>query len=248
MLCAYNFSAPFINGVEQVGPGVQTSGRSPQPVTGSPIVSGMVSKTTKNRGRGLKEGPSWALPREAAERLREAGSGPGKARAHGKRRMQVSGATQLLSTGEPGATHLGFTACYGRDRGPVGSWPRRPQPPESRTSSPASWPWSRHSELRLPEEAAAGCQSWEGSLALARLLGCALESSPDRSHAQGAAEPRPRGPSPTKTQEDATPPPDGEGPLRPATPGPRQAARTWRFGADIGVRRRAVEDGHPDDG
>ncbi|XP_020924967.1 tubulin monoglycylase TTLL3 isoform X2 [Sus scrofa] len=169
----------------------------------------MVSKTTKNRGRGLKEGPSWALPREAAERLREAGSGPGKARAHGKRRMQVSGATQLLSTGEPGATHLGFTACYGRDRGPVGSWPRRPQPPESRTSSPASWPWSRHSELRLPEEAAAGCQSWEGSLALARLLGCALESSPDRSHAQGAAEPRPRGPSPTKTQEDATPPPDG---------------------------------------
>ncbi|XP_047636316.1 tubulin monoglycylase TTLL3 isoform X9 [Phacochoerus africanus] len=123
--------------------------------------------------------------------------------------MQVSGATQLLSTGELGATHLGFTACYGRDRGPVGSWPRRPQPPESRTSSPASWPWARHSELRLPEEAAAGCQSWEGSLALARLLGCALESSPGRSYAQGAAEPRPRGPSPAKTKEDATPPPDG---------------------------------------
>ncbi|XP_068414733.1 tubulin monoglycylase TTLL3 isoform X3 [Eschrichtius robustus] len=122
--------------------------------------------------------------------------------------MHGPGAALLLRAGELRDTPRGSTAWYRQDGGPVCSWPRKLLPPEPRTSPPAPWLCAGHSEFRLPEEAPAGGQRWAGSPASARRLGCDLESSAHGSHAQGAADPRPPGPSPTPAQEDA-PPQDG---------------------------------------
>ncbi|XP_072797915.1 tubulin monoglycylase TTLL3 isoform X13 [Vicugna pacos] len=105
--------------------------------------------------------------------------------------------------GELGAAHRGSTAWYLQERGQVCSWPRKPQPPEPRTSSPGPWPWAHHSEFRLPEGAWAGGQRRAGSPASARPLGCALELLNHGNHAQGVADPRSPEPSPTPAQEDA---------------------------------------------
>eukprot|EP00069_Balaena_mysticetus_P018076 bmy_00445T0 len=126
--------------------------------------------------------------------------------------MHGPGAALLLRAGELVATPRGSTAWYRQDGGPVCNWPRKLLPPEPRTSPPAPWPSAGHSEFRLPEEAPAGGQRWAGSLDSARRLGCDLESSAHGSHTQGAADPRPPGPSPTPAQEDA-PPQDGRYPV-----------------------------------
>ncbi|XP_057410218.1 tubulin monoglycylase TTLL3 isoform X4 [Balaenoptera acutorostrata] len=173
----------------------------------------MVSKATKNRGRGFRtEGPARAPKGLSARRgcARRGGGlwGPGNARARGEGRRHGPGVALLLRAGELGATPRGSTAWYRQDGGPVCSWPRKLLPPEPRTSPPAPWPCAGHSEFRFPEEAPAGGQRWAGSPASARRLACDLESSAHGSHAQGAADPRPPGPSPTPAQEDA-PPQDG---------------------------------------
>lgn len=135
--------------------------------------------------------------------------GPGNARARGEGLMQGPTAALLLRAGELGAAQPDSTAWYRQERGPVCSWPRKPQPLERRATSPAPWPRARHSEFRLPEKGPAHGQDWVCSPASARRLDCALRPSAHDSHAQGAENPRLPGPSPTRAQEDA-PPLDGE--------------------------------------
>ncbi|XP_060983961.1 tubulin monoglycylase TTLL3 isoform X1 [Dama dama] len=122
--------------------------------------------------------------------------------------MQGPTAALLLRAGELGAAKQDSTAWFRQERGPGCSWPRKPQPLERRATSPAPWPRARHSEFRLPEEAPAHGQDWVCSPASARRLDCALQPSAHDSHAQGAVDPRPAGPSASPAQEHA-PPQDG---------------------------------------
>ncbi|OWK02727.1 hypothetical protein Celaphus_00010323 [Cervus elaphus hippelaphus] len=122
--------------------------------------------------------------------------------------MQGPTAVLLLRAGELGAAKQDSTAWFRQERGPVCTWPRKPQPLELRATSPAPWPRARHSEFRLPEEAPAHGQDWVCSPASARRLDCALQPSAHDSHAQGAEDPRPAGPSASPAQEHA-PPQDG---------------------------------------
>ncbi|KAB0378269.1 hypothetical protein FD755_009847 [Muntiacus reevesi] len=122
--------------------------------------------------------------------------------------MQGPAAALLLRAGELGSAKQDSTAWFRQEGGPVCSWPRKPQPLERRATSPAPWPRARHSEFRLPEEAPAHGQDWVCSPASAHRLDCALQPSAHDSHAQGAEDPRPAGPSPSPAQEHA-PPQDG---------------------------------------
>ncbi|XP_043298518.1 tubulin monoglycylase TTLL3 isoform X1 [Cervus elaphus] len=137
--------------------------------------------------------------------------------------MQGPTAALLLRAGELGAAKQDSTAWFRQERGPVCTWPRKPQPLELRATSPAPWPRARHSEFRLPEEAPAHGQDWVCSPASARRLDCALQPSAHDSHAQGAEDPRPAGPSASPAQEHA-PPQDGEATCgRPSWP----KAKSW---------------------
>ncbi|KAJ8788129.1 hypothetical protein J1605_005428 [Eschrichtius robustus] len=199
------------NGLEQVRLGVWPAGSSPaEPSIRGLIVPGEWFLRRQKTGGGASErraqlGHRRAFPRDAAARGGEAGSGALGTRARGEVLMHGPGAALLLRAGELRDTPRGSTAWYRQDGGPVCSWPRKLLPPEPRTSPPAPWLCAGHSEFRLPEEAPAGGQRWAGSPASARRLGCDLESSAHGSHAQGAADPRPPGPSPTPAQEDAPP-------------------------------------------
>ncbi|KAB0363399.1 hypothetical protein FD754_007555 [Muntiacus muntjak] len=122
--------------------------------------------------------------------------------------MQGPTAALLLRAGELGAAKQDSTAWFRQEGGPVCSWPRKPQPLERHATSPAPWPRARHSEFRLREEAPAHGQDWVCSPASAHRLDCALQPSAHDSHAQGAEDPRPAGPSPSPAQEHA-PPQDG---------------------------------------
>ncbi|XP_065789269.1 tubulin monoglycylase TTLL3 isoform X5 [Muntiacus reevesi] len=137
--------------------------------------------------------------------------------------MQGPAAALLLRAGELGSAKQDSTAWFRQEGGPVCSWPRKPQPLERRATSPAPWPRARHSEFRLPEEAPAHGQDWVCSPASAHRLDCALQPSAHDSHAQGAEDPRPAGPSPSPAQEHA-PPQDGEATCgRPSWP----KAKSW---------------------
>ncbi|XP_019603807.2 tubulin monoglycylase TTLL3 isoform X3 [Rhinolophus sinicus] len=127
-------------------------------------------------------------------------------------------AVLLLSAGELGATHRDSATWYRQEGGPVCSWLRRQQPREPRTSSPVPWTWARHSESRppgtlpwsgpasaLPDGAHAGGKCSDGSPASARSLGGAFESLAHSTHAQGATELPPLGPSHPSALDDALP-------------------------------------------
>lgn len=132
--------------------------------------------------------------------------------------MPGPGAALLLSPGEWGAAHRG-SAAWVLQEGDLGcSWPKKPQLPEPRTSSPAPWPWARHSLSRPPETlpwpgttsarcdgARAGGKRRTGSPASARPLGCAFGSLARCTPAQGAAYPRPLGPPQASALEEASP-------------------------------------------
>lgn len=199
-----------------------------------------VSKATKNRGRGLRTEGSALAPagRSRETRLRAEGRrAPGLrecARARGEGLMQGPTAALLLRAGELGATQPDSTSWYRQEGGPVCSWPRKPQPLECRAISPAPWPRARHSEFRLPEKGPAHGQDWVCCPASARRLNCALQPSTHDSHAQGAEDPRPPGPSLTPAQEDA-PPQDGE-----ATCGSPLLAQGC-LGADVRIRGTGEE-------
>ena len=191
---------------------------------------GIVSKATKNRGRGFSGGLRAPAGRSRETRLRVEGRralGPREcARARGEGLMQGPTVALLLRAGELGAAKQDSTAWYRQEGGPVCSWPRKPQPLERRATSPAPWPRARHSEFRLPEEAPAHGQDWVCSPASARRLDCALHPSAHDSHVQGAEDPRPAGPSPPPAREHA-PPQDGEATCgRPSWPKAKSWGRT----------------------
>lgn len=184
----------------------------------------MVSKVTINRGRSLgTEGPALAAQHWPLQGPRGRGGGAqcGEA-AHGEGRMRGRCSVLLLSAGELGATHRDSATWYRQEGGPVCSWLRKPQPREPRTSSPVPWTWARHSESRppgtlpwsgpasaLPDGAHAGGKCSDGSPASARSLGGAFESLAHSTHAQGATELPPLGPSHPSALDDALPQ-DGE--------------------------------------
>lgn len=163
--------------------------------------------------------------------------------------MQGPCAALLLSAGELGAVHRDSVTWYRREGGPVCSWPRKPQPPRSRTSSPVRWTWARHSEFPPPGTlpwprpastlrggAHAGGKHPDGSPASARSLGHTFETLAHGTPPRGAAELRPLGPRHTRTSDDA-PPQDGEACCRLPI-----LARTERLGVEeMGVGRRTIE-------
>nr|KAF6421463.1 tubulin tyrosine ligase like 3 [Molossus molossus] len=127
--------------------------------------------------------------------------------------MQGPRAALILSAGELRVTSRCSATSYRQEGGLVCSWPRKPQPPEPRTSSPIPWPWARHLEFRPPETqlwpgpasagpsgARAGCKRLAGSPASARRV---LESLAHGTPAQGAADQRPLGAPHTPALDDA---------------------------------------------
>ncbi|KAM7063641.1 tubulin monoglycylase TTLL3 isoform 4-T4 [Molossus nigricans] len=127
--------------------------------------------------------------------------------------MQGPRAALILSAGELRITSRCSATSYRQEGGLVCSWPRKPQPPEPRTSSPIPWPWARHLEFRPPETqlwpgpasagpsgARAGCKRLAGSPASARRV---LESLAHGTPAQGAADQRPLGAPHTPALDDA---------------------------------------------
>uniref|UniRef100_A0A673UWE8 Tubulin tyrosine ligase like 3 n=1 Tax=Suricata suricatta TaxID=37032 RepID=A0A673UWE8_SURSU len=66
--------------------------------------------------------------------------------------MQGPGAALLLSAGALEAAHRGSAAWFCQEGGRVCSWPRKLQPPESSTKTPAPWTCAHHTALQPPEK------------------------------------------------------------------------------------------------
>ncbi|KAM8758943.1 tubulin monoglycylase TTLL3 isoform 2-T2 [Rhynchonycteris naso] len=118
--------------------------------------------------------------------------------------MQGPRIALLLSAGELRVTNPGSAAWYRQEGGPVCScgfpcpWARRHlafQPPET-------LPWPGPASA-LPDPARAAGERPAGSPALVRCLNRALESLAQGTHAQGASDLRPLGPSHTPALDDA---------------------------------------------
>ncbi|XP_047390859.1 tubulin monoglycylase TTLL3 isoform X4 [Sciurus carolinensis] len=132
--------------------------------------------------------------------------------------MQGPGAALLLSTRELGPVRQGSATWYSQDQGPACGWLRKPQPPEPRTSSPASWPWVPYPKYRPP-----GKPPWPGPASARPEVGCTggqrLVSSPGlvphqghasktpahSTRAQGAVDPHLLSPQPAQVLDDPSP-------------------------------------------
>lgn len=66
--------------------------------------------------------------------------------------MQGPGAALLPCAGALGAARRASAAWFRQEGGRARSWPRKPQPAESRTRTPAPWPRAPHTESQPPEE------------------------------------------------------------------------------------------------
>lgn len=251
MLCASNSSALFIKGLGQVRLGVWPAGSSPtEPATRGLIVPGEWFLRRQKTEGGASEwraqlGHRRALLRDAAARGGEAGSGAlGTRAARGARTARRGAAPEgegaggcsprlhrLVPPGRGSRVQLAAKAAAAR------ALHQSPRP--MALGAPLRVPASRGGSGRRPT------LRWQPSLgAPPRLRPRVLGLRQPRPGSRGSLPALgPRLPRPRRTTRRRTVRPFAARPSWPESVG----ARTRRLGVDAGIRRRAVEDEHPDE-